>query len=111
MHNVKVVWAQGLPPVYLMLIEFFSGGEVYKVFMVCVDSDWECSSFKIVSPFLAGGNDCHKLLVVYLIIELYQYEFLGKECNRVEASLIILLADTYSKSIVRSIGLNIDRFC
>src|SRR3954451_1770160 len=110
MHDVKVVRAQGLPPAYLTLIEFFGGGEVYKVFVVCVDGDWECGSFEIVSPFLAGGNDCHKLLVVYLIIELCRCEFLGKECNGVKASLIILLADACSKSVVGSVGLNIDWF-
>src|SRR4051794_11335964 len=84
MHDVKVVRAQGLPPAYLTSIEFLGGGEVYEVFVVCVDGDWECGSFKIVSPFLAGGNDCHKLLVVYLIIKLCRCKFLGKECNGVE---------------------------
>ena len=45
--------------------------------MVSVDGDREPSSFQIMSPFLAGGDDGHKLLIMYLVIKLCGSELLG----------------------------------
>jgi len=45
--------------------------------MVSVDDDREPSSFQIMSPFLAGGDDGHKLLIMYLVIKLCGSELLG----------------------------------
>ena len=75
--DVEVVWAECFPPSYLTSIECLGGHEIDQVFMVSVDGDREPSSFQIMSPFLAGGDDSHKLLIVYLIIKLRGSELLG----------------------------------
>ena len=53
-----------------MSIECLGGHEIDQVFMVSVDGDREPSSFQIMSPFLAGGDDGYKLLIIYLVIKL-----------------------------------------
>ena len=110
MYDVEVVWTQGFPLSHLSTIEFLSGGEVDKVFVVCVDGDWECGSFNVVSPLLTGGNNCHKLLVMYLVIEFCCCKLPREESHRVESSLIILLVDACSKGIVRGVCFDINGF-
>src|SRR5947209_5844009 len=99
MHDFKIVRTQGLPALHLTSIEFLGGGEVNKILVARVYGDWESGSLDVMSPFLAGGNACHKLSVVCLVVKFCLCEFPGKEGHSVKSSLVILLADACSKSI------------
>ena len=75
--DVEVIWAECFPLLYLTSIECLGSHEIDQVFIVSVDGDREPSSFQIMSPFLTGGDDGHKLLIMYLVIKLHRGKLPG----------------------------------
>ena len=73
-------------------------------------NNWSTGTFKVVSPDIEGLKNCKQFFVMGVVIEFQSTEGARVESHRVDFTGISLDGEDCTQSIVRSIGLNDDRF-
>ncbi len=77
--------------------------------MICVHLHLVCCAAEVGLLFLEGLDDRQQLFIIDRVVELGSREFLRKECNRIELSLVVPLSKLPSDYIIRHVGLNLER--
>ncbi len=77
--------------------------------MIYIHLHLVCCAAEVGLLFLKGLDDRQQLFIIDGVVELGSCEFLRKEYNRIELSLVVLLSKLPSDHIIQHVSLNLER--